>query len=540
MPFAAVREPQAAPSPLLVFLDLFGLQPGRHGQDLFRTLVLSPYVIPADMCSLLQSCSVVYNWLNADLLVWTRVLENQPFNGEPDLCMERFNELTQPSAGIARLFIKQPALMAVNSPGRHLFSGIKLRSMGEFKLEELPSQLRSKFHLAQRGMKKSYNLKRPEWLDDDNAVIARQFPHFFDYLCSFLASECRFRSRPRQLYLEWRGDLITEESFAHAWPYHEKYHPCAALADALMRHAESGGKITALEVSKSLHLFDWRPFARCTVLSKLCIEDLSVATAGLTEAIGGLVGLKTLSLKECRLSSDSAALFNALKACLGLEELDLEGTPMQDFELSLSDLLSSAPRLQKLRLAHCELTTIDHLGLALDVNQSLETLDLSDNHLVDVSKLRFRSAPLEDLNLDINSIEDLTAVGEGLGLSSTLRRLSLNDNHVTSLAPIAEGITRNRTLLELYLKGVVCVDFASVLMALNTNSVVRKVMITTHSKFSTTMTLNRDVALSEDEGYEDEEDDEDDENEEEAVEDEEEGLDALFEEEERFDEESAY
>ena len=174
------------------------------------------------------------------------------------------------------------------------------------------------------------------------------------------------------------------------------------------------------------------------------------------------------------------------------------------------------------------------------MNQSLETLDLSDNHLVDVSKLRFRSAPLEDLNLDINSIEDLTAVGEGLGLSSTLRRLSLNDNHVTSLAPIAEGITRNRTLLELYLKGVVCVDFASVLMALNTNSVVRKVMITTHSKFSTTMTLNRDVALSEDEGYEDEEDDEDDENEEEAVEDEEEGLDALFEEEERFDEESAY
>ncbi len=133
-----------------------------------------------------------------------------------------------------------------------------------------------------------------------------------------------------------------------------------------------------------------------------------------------LTGLKTLTVENSTIDG-----WSSLSSLSELTELTMKGCL-----ISTQDLLAigSLPKLEKLTLSNCNISSIQNLSSA----KHLKQLDLSNNMIRDISALSFMTS-LEKLDMNHNALEDLNA----LSALENLQELDVSFNSLASVAPIS-------------------------------------------------------------------------------------------------------
>ena len=209
---------------------------------------------------------------------------------------------------------------------------------------------------------------------------------------------------------------------------------------ALMTYLE---KLTAENaISAQLH-----HFSSLKELSELSITGCTVTGEHL-DYISKLPKLKKLTLCDCDLST-----ITSLQNAVGLEYLDLSNNAIRNLE-PISGL-----KLTELHLAH---NAVDDLSTISSL-QTLTVLDISYNAITGLDSIASMTS-LSWLNAEQNSITQINGV-EMLG---SLSYLSLNANQLTSISPV----TACTELTELYvadntLKDITCLGTLNKLMYLD-------------------------------------------------------------------------
>ena len=151
------------------------------------------------------------------------------------------------------------------------------------------------------------------------------------------------------------------------------------------------------------------------------ITDLVMPINAKTSAdLAYLTGLKTLTVENSTIDG-----WSSLSSLSELTELTMKGCL-----ISTQDLLAigSLPKLEKLTLSNCNISSIQNLSSA----KHLKQLDLSNNMIRDISALSFMTS-LEKLDMNHNALEDLNA----LSALENLQELDVSFNSLASVAPIS-------------------------------------------------------------------------------------------------------
>ncbi len=190
-------------------------------------------------------------------------------------------------------------------------------------------------------------------------------------------------------------------------------------------------------------------------LLKLRKLEITPRTKGSMKA-RNLFGLeKAINLYELKLSHNSLTNIVSLEGLKNLRTLHIDGNQdgrggkgsidslkpigqlrylaelrVSHYEADSVDALKDLAYVRELSVTHCRLQAVKDLGALAD---SVETLNLSHNHIADISGLA-KLAKLESLRLDGNSIADVKALA---GLPK-LRDLRIADNAIVDVSPLAK------------------------------------------------------------------------------------------------------
>lgn len=137
-------------------------------------------------------------------------------------------------------------------------------------------------------------------------------------------------------------------------------------------------------------------------------------------------------LETLVISAGAIGQLSNISAMSQLSDLQITDTPVSSNELSV---IGSLPKLQKLKLSGCGLTTVVGLKSAKGITH----LDLSKNTIRDITPLSEMKA-LQEADLSQNALVDLSA----LASCSALSVLNVSGNSLTSIAPVTgiSGLTK--------------------------------------------------------------------------------------------------
>ena len=143
-----------------------------------------------------------------------------------------------------------------------------------------------------------------------------------------------------------------------------------------------------------------------------------------SEDLSFLTGLKTLTVENSAIND-----WSSIASLSELTELTMKGCL-----ISAQDLLAigSLPKLEKLVLSNCSISSIQNLSSAKRIKQ----LDLSNNTIRDISPLSSMTS-LEKLDLNHNALKELNALNSLVNLQT----LDLSFNSLASIAPLS-GCTK--------------------------------------------------------------------------------------------------
>ena len=180
-------------------------------------------------------------------------------------------------------------------------------------------------------------------------------------------------------------------------------------------------------------------------------------------------GLKTLNISCCGMDDQSMiSLASALEMNGSLEELDLTwNRAVTGIGLmALGESLKRNRGLKTLNISHCGMDDQGMMSLAsaLEMNSSLEELDLSGNRVVTgighmaLGESLKRNRGLKTLNISHCGIDDqgMMSLASALEMNGSLEELNLSWNEVTGIGLMAlgESLKRNRGLKSLMLYGL--------------------------------------------------------------------------------------
>ena len=130
----------------------------------------------------------------------------------------------------------------------------------------------------------------------------------------------------------------------------------------------------------------------------------------------------------------------------------------------LKDLLIKSTNIKVLKLISCKLSeNINHLFKGLCKNNILETLDVSDNNimeyivLTDLLNVFKENTKLKNFILDNNNINDIgiNYIIKGIELNHSIKKLSLKNNYITSeyVNALINSIKKNEIIRKIDLEG---------------------------------------------------------------------------------------
>ena len=176
-------------------------------------------------------------------------------------------------------------------------------------------------------------------------------------------------------------------------------------------------------------------------------------------------GLKTLNISYCDIGDQGMkSIASALEMNGSLEELDLSrnhavtGVGL----MALGESLKSNGALKTLNISYCDIDDqgMKSLASALEMNGSLEELDLSENDAVTgigltaLGESLKRNRGLKTLDISYCSIDDqgMKSIASALEMNGSLEELDLSRNHAVTgvgLMALGESLKRNRGLKSL-------------------------------------------------------------------------------------------
>ncbi|XP_072513928.1 NACHT, LRR and PYD domains-containing protein 3-like isoform X3 [Salminus brasiliensis] len=174
------------------------------------------------------------------------------------------------------------------------------------------------------------------------------------------------------------------------------------------------------------------------VLEELNLKNYKAHERGYWRLIPAVRNCRKAVLSGCKLTMNSwETLCSALKSVNSpLIELDLSNTELQDSGLKLicDGLKSSNCKLEILRLALCNIgeQSCENLGSALQSENSLKELDLSNNDLQD-SGVELLSAGLRSSHCKLETLRLSGCLVTEKGCCSLASALSLNPSHLKDL-----------------------------------------------------------------------------------------------------------
>ena len=131
------------------------------------------------------------------------------------------------------------------------------------------------------------------------------------------------------------------------------------------------------------------------------------------------------NLEMLIIESGSYEDLQALSALTKLETLVITGSSVSAKDLAV---IAALPRLQNLTISGCQLSSIENLSNA----RNLQVLDLSNNAIRNVDALSFTTG-LRELNLSYNALENLS----GLSALAGLEKLNISYNSISSIIPLS-------------------------------------------------------------------------------------------------------
>lgn len=174
--------------------------------------------------------------------------------------------------------------------------------------------------------------------------------------------------------------------------------------------------VTAADVS------DISPMSKLQHLEIVIFYGIPITDITALNTSGQSGQLKILTLQGLALTQ---TVLETINTWVGIERLDLEGTPLESL-----DFLPSGGNLWQLVLNDTGVTDISALS-----NQSgLKTLLLNNNEIEDLDPIAGLEQ-LEYLYADNTGLEDITAIED----MKQLKRLSLNSNAITDITSIVQG-----------------------------------------------------------------------------------------------------
>ncbi|XP_066537053.1 NACHT, LRR and PYD domains-containing protein 12-like [Hoplias malabaricus] len=175
-------------------------------------------------------------------------------------------------------------------------------------------------------------------------------------------------------------------------------------------------------------------------LEKLDLGKYRTSAEGYRRLIQAVAVCRKAQLSGCELTKDSCeSLGTALQSENSLKELDLSNNDLQDSGVELlSALKSPLCKLETLRLTGCRLgdKSCESLGSVLQSNSSLKELDFSNNVLQDSgvellsAALKSPLCKLETLRLALCGLRDKSceSLGSVLQSENSLKELDLSNN----------------------------------------------------------------------------------------------------------------
>lgn len=136
-------------------------------------------------------------------------------------------------------------------------------------------------------------------------------------------------------------------------------------------------------------------------------------------------------VEDLAIDSVPAGQLSYLSALVNVTSLQIRNTAISTDELKL---IGSLPKLKRLTLSGCGLTTASGLETAT----SITYLDLSQNTIRDLTPLQSMSG-LQEVYLQHNAVNDLTVLGD----LKSLAKVDVSYNLLTSLTPIFNSSTLN-------------------------------------------------------------------------------------------------
>ncbi|XP_036417170.1 NLR family CARD domain-containing protein 3-like [Colossoma macropomum] len=174
-------------------------------------------------------------------------------------------------------------------------------------------------------------------------------------------------------------------------------------------------------------------------LDELDLKKYNTSEEGYKKLIPALTTCRRALLAGCNLTATSCeklgSVLQSMNTCL--KELDLSNNNLQDsgVELLSAGLMSSACKLEILRLAFCKFKGIpcEKFGSALkSVNSSLKDLDLSNNDIED-SGVVLLSAGLKSSHCKLKKLSLSGCMVTDEGCSSLASALKVNPSHLREL-----------------------------------------------------------------------------------------------------------
>ena len=227
-------------------------------------------------------------------------------------------------------------------------------------------------------------------------------------------------------------------------------------------------------------------------------ENHSVTDIGLMalgESLKRNGELKTLNVSLCGIGDQGMKLLaSALEMNGSLEELNLIGNHSVTGSgvMALGESLKRNRVLQKLSISRCGIGDRDMKSLtsALEMNGSLEELDLSWNHavtgvgLMALGESLKSNGALKTLNISYCDIDDqgMKSLASALEINGSLEELDLSGNDAVTgigLMALGESLKRNRGLktLQMGLNNFSDIDWKQFIVSLQENNHLRKLWL---------------------------------------------------------------
>jgi Leucine-rich repeat (LRR) protein len=165
--------------------------------------------------------------------------------------------------------------------------------------------------------------------------------------------------------------------------------------------------------------------ARCTALTKICVEGTPLTDPGALAGFQALIHLQQLTLMFTEIAD-----LSSIAGCISLNELTVSGSP----QLKSISCLAHHPSLARLSVRLCGLTSQSSIE-GLQHIHALRELNLSDNAALNSVAIISGHRGLEELNISCTAVND--AGTAGLERIPTLRRFVAHGTKITSVRHLA-------------------------------------------------------------------------------------------------------